>query len=63
MSIGIPFMFDIEFKRDAKGLHGVGKCPACGEAIVLRKKKDRESFSKVEYAAHYEKAHSAPVNA
>ena len=54
----LPFLFDMEFKRDARGrLYGDAKCPVCAEQIILRKKKDRESFSREEYAKHYEQKH------
>lgn len=33
-------------------------CPTCGLKIDLVKRKDRESFSGIEYARHYQAAHS-----
>ncbi len=37
----------------------VAVCPKCQKRIPLKEMKDFESFSKMEYAAHYEAEHSS----
>jgi len=53
-------MFGIPYAQKVlEGRKMFAVCPVCGERVHLKKKKDFESFSGIEYAAHYEAKHSA----
>lgn len=53
MSLGIPYVS----VRTNKGKPYV-KCPDCGDIIQITKRKDWESWSTEEYAAHWQQEHS-----
>jgi DNA-directed RNA polymerase subunit RPC12/RpoP len=52
-SFGIPYA---STKQDAKK-RWYCECPVCGEKILLKKRKDFESFTKEEYGRHYADKH------
>ena len=54
--VGIPYASN-ERGPDGHYIPNVKICPVCGERIVLTHRKDWESFSGREYAAHYASKH------
>jgi len=44
----IPFV-----PMQQEGKHWVKQCPVCGLKVTLKKRKDAESFTSEEFAAHY----------
>ena len=52
--IGIPYA---RHERDPLNGRWVAVCPTCGERITLKHRKDFESFSGREYAAHHAQRH------
>ena len=53
MSFGIPYA---RKEHDEQGWYAI--CPVCGEQVRLYERKDFESFSGSEYAAHYATQHA-----
>ena len=50
--VGVPFVAGI-LSRGTRGLELLKDCPACGETITCRQRKDEESFTGREFAEHY----------
>lgn len=50
--VGVPFVPGV-LSRGTHGLELLKDCPACGETITCRERKDEESFTGREFAQHY----------
>lgn len=55
--IGIPYAFHVEDEDSPTGWSK--SCPICGTLCPTVERKDFESFSGTEYAAHYAAEHAA----
>lgn len=56
--MGVPFVAG-SIKQDKQGIYLSIDCPACGTEVVCRKRKDFESFAKVEYVNHFNNCKAA----
>ena len=54
-----PYFPIDDIKRDRHGVYAVGKCPLCGERLILRNKQDRETFNHDAYSTHLHAKHAA----
>jgi hypothetical protein len=56
--IGIPYGRIVSYDDGTeKGLTWFALCPSCDSLVLLTEMKDDESFSKREYAAHWNEKH------